>query len=110
MGKRSNRKRQKNTSGLRNQSSTQNLVRGVDSDSDTPDGQDESATGVLFDSNKLDFTIEELASEVDEASDWGELDDDDLAESLAWMAMEDDPDDHDWIPVKLRNKTKKQSS
>jgi hypothetical protein len=64
-------------------------------------------TGVLFDSTKTDFACEELSrdeSDVDEASEWGDLDDESFAESLAQMAMKDDTGDHDWIPAKAQKK------
>ena len=39
-------------------------------------------------------------------SDWddSEFNDQDVGERLAEMAMEDDPNDFDWVPAKLRGK------
>ena len=38
---------------------------------------------------------------------WEEIDDQDLAERLAEMAMTDDPNDVDWIPPRLHGKKDK---
>jgi len=35
-------------------------------------------------------------------SDWDELDDKDFAERLAGMAMQDDPNNLDWVPTKFQ--------
>jgi hypothetical protein len=37
-------------------------------------------------------------------SDWDELEDQEFAERLAVMALEDDPDDLDWVPAKVCGK------
>jgi hypothetical protein len=34
-------------------------------------------------------------------SDWDELEDQEFAERLVVMAVEDDPNDLDWVPAKL---------
>ena len=113
MAKKQSRKRQRNLniSGLRNQPSVRQ-TRGDPTDSHNSDSGEHSncehsLTGVLFDSAKPDLACEELSgdeSDVEEASEWGDLDDESFAESLAQMAMKDDTGDHDWIPAKARKK------
>ncbi len=106
MGKKRSQKRQRNLniSGLRNQPSVQqardDLTDSHNSDSGEHSNCGHSLTGVLFDSTKPDLACEELNGDesdvnVDEASEWGDLDDESFAESLAQMAMKHDPSDHD---------------
>ena len=47
---------------------------------------------------------EETDAEDDGESDWDELKDQEFAERLAAMALEDDPNDLDWVPAKVGSK------
>jgi hypothetical protein len=66
-----------------------------------------------FDSLKADFEQEDIEDWSDEEND-GEMDEltewckEDLLETMVNMMLEDDPNDLDWIPEKLRNKFAKQ--
>ena len=119
MGTKRSQKRQcnLNISGLRNQPSVQqardDLTDSHNSDSGEHSNCGHSLTAVLFDSTKPDLACEELSgdeSDVEETSEWGDLDDESLAESLAQMAMKHDPGDHDWIPAKVRKKVPRKHS
>lgn len=137
MGHRKSQKKPRNISGLRNQPSAQlssktnssclpenhHVRHCSDPESDTAELSSGSVqvisdlekdgpfiTGVHFDSMKPDFALEELTegeSDVEEAPEWDELDDENLAESLASMATDDSPDDADWIPAKLQRRAQK---
>jgi hypothetical protein len=45
---------------------------------------------------------EEMDAEDYAESDWDELEDQEFAERLVVMALEDDPNDLDWVPAKVR--------
>lgn len=47
---------------------------------------------------------EETDAEDYAESEWDELEDQEFAERLAAMALEDDPSDLDWVPAKVRGK------
>ena len=55
-------------------------------------------------SSEAEDSGEETDMEDYAESDWDELDDQDFAERLAEMVMEDDPNDFDWVPAKFRKK------
>ena len=57
-------------------------------------------------SSEAEDSGEETDMEDYEESNWDEPDDQDFAERLAELAMEDNPNDFDWVPAKLRGNQK----
>ena len=62
----------------------------------------------MFDSLKLDYLQEDSSSEDSELSNWENLDDNTFSESLAQIALKDNPKDKDWIPEKLKRAIERQ--
>lgn len=66
-----------------------------------------------FDSLKADFQQENVEDWSDEETDVGDMDElmelcrEDLTETMVDMMLEDDPNDVDWMPEKLKNKAAK---
>jgi len=66
-----------------------------------------------FDSLKADFQQENVEDWSDEETDVGNMDElmelcrEDLMETMVDMMLEDDPNDVDWMPEKLKNKAAK---
>ncbi|KII84350.1 hypothetical protein PLICRDRAFT_46228 [Plicaturopsis crispa FD-325 SS-3] len=121
-------KRARNKSGLKNQS---RAARSNPSDSvaddarrsssqssgSTDQDQEESEWAELtriFDGLKLQYSEEgsefegdDDLEDVDEQSEWEGLEDEEFTEVLAAMAIDEDPNDHDWIPEKIRKKAER---
>jgi hypothetical protein len=97
-------KHQRNISGLQNQAVP------IQSEPDT-DLEEDLYLAVTFDSLKPDLEKEDMMWESDsedsdmgEQSEWEELDNKDLHETMAKMAMKEKQVDGDWIPRTLRKK------
>ena len=69
---------------------------------------------VFYLSLKADFQQENVEEWSDEEEDVGDMDElmelcrEDLTETMVNMMLEDDPNDLDWMPEKLKNKAAKQ--
>jgi hypothetical protein len=105
------RKRARNITGLHNQ--TQALGCSV-SQAQSPEADDEPLElAMVFDSLKLDIANEDSGieeSDVEELTEWEDLDDETLAESLVQMTLREDPKDRDWVPERLMKKAQKRKA
>jgi hypothetical protein len=95
---------QRNISGLQNQAVS------IQSEPDT-DLDKDSNLAVTFDSLKPDLEKEDMIwesdsedSDIEEQSEWEELDNEDLYKTMVKMAMKEEQMDGDWIPRTLRKK------
>ena len=114
------RKKVRNVYGLRNQANPaprKSSADSVDSDSsrDVDHKKKHLSRGldieltVAFDSARLDWCKEDAAgsdSEIEEMSEWEELDDEAFGKALADMALKNDAKDCDWIPPRFRRQKK----
>ena len=108
-------KKSKNITGLCNQRHSSDSASCTVTHSRAPSPDESDSTWLIFqDSLKADVArFEEGADdsdEVEEQSDWGELDDEDFASHAAAMVLDDDPKDKEWVPEWLLRKREKQRS
>jgi hypothetical protein len=82
-----------------------------------PEADNDSELLNHFDSLKADFqqeNVEDWSDDSEEGEDVGGMDElmelckEDLTETMVNMMMEEDPNDLDWMPEKLKNKAAKQ--
>lgn len=112
-------KKQKNTSGLRNQGYTTPSTSSAYPDLMDTDSIDElEDLGLQFDSTRVDWRREEViddGSDIDldeSVMDLDDLEDEEFMQRLVEMAMREDENDPDWVPARLRTRkgTKKGQS
>ena len=118
-------KKSKNTAGLRNQGQPSHSRSPLNSESHakasrswapSPEGGqedlDEPCWPLFQDSLKTDFSQlddgEDDSDEMEEESNWEELNNEGFASHIAAMVSDDDPKDKDWIPKKLQRQREKQ--
>lgn len=112
-------KKRKNTAGLRNQGqpshsrsplNSESHAKASQSRAPSPEGGqedlDEPCWPLFQDSLKTDFSQlddgEDDSDEMEEESNWEELNNEGFASRIAAMVSDDDPKDKDWIPKKLQ--------
>ena len=115
------RKKPRNISGLRNQPDRLSPLPGSHLKSDgtaphsTPSQSHSRAPSPddQYFPDRHDLANSEVGSEIDqdesgeeEQDFWEDLDDEEFRERLIKMAVEDDPKDVDWIPLKKKGKAK----
>ena len=114
------RKKARNLNGLQNQANSAPCEASADSvDSDSScdvdhkgkylSGELDIDLTVAFDSACLDWCKEDAAgsdSEIEEMSEWEELDDENFGKALVDMALKNDAKDYDWIPPRFRRQKK----
>jgi len=117
-------KKSKNTAGLRNQGqpshssplNSESHAKASRSQAPSPEGGQEDLDGpdwpLFQDSLKTDFSWlddgQDDSDEMEEESDWEELNNEGFAGRIAAMVLDDDPKDKDWIPKKLQRQREKQ--
>ena len=124
MPKGCSRKKPRNISGLRNQPDRLSPLPGSHLTGIESDGTAPHSTPLRSHSwvpspddqyfpDRHDLANSEVGSEIDqdesgeeEQDFWEDLDDEEFRERLIKMAVEDDPKDVDWIPLKKKGKAK----
>jgi hypothetical protein len=93
------KQQKRNIGGLRNQPKQPSLTR----DHSPVDSDDESTTGVHFDSMRVDWEHED-ESDVESEVDLDDFGDEEFGVKLAEMVEKEDAKDLDWLPPRLRVK------
>jgi hypothetical protein len=112
MGRGRPRKQARKLAGLKNHSpraphAPLEAVPNENAENESDDGWDPR---IFPDSNKLIAGELETETEISEASEWGDLDNEEFQVQMVDMARDqgDDPTDEDWLSPELRKKKRKQ--